>query len=388
MTHRIVQDITIRYRYPVVFTRDVFAPENAALAEILAPEVARHPHPRMLVIVEDAVSEAHPALLYRLACYLRAVAPNIDLVGSPRGIRGGEALKSDRARIDELIRGMAEASLDRHSFVMAIGGGAVLDAVGFAASLLHRGVRMIRLPTTVLSQNDGGVGVKTAINDPCGKNLLGTFAPPFAVLNDLNFLASLPDAEWRAGIAEAFKVAMIKDTAFFDWLDREADTLAARDAAAMERLVVRCAELHLTHIREGGDPFEMGRARPLDFGHWSAHHVEAQTGYQVGHGAAVAIGVALDSLYAVRRGWLPEADAHRLILALRRTGFTLWHEALERRDPRGRLVLFNGLERFREHLGGILCITVPQGVGHCMEISEIDEALMEEALGALRAFAL
>jgi 3-dehydroquinate synthase len=192
-------------------------------------------------------------------------------------VEGGEAIKNDLpgfvGRLDELV----DQRMCRHSVVLAVGGGAVLDAIGLAAALVHRGLRLVRIPTTVLAQNDSGVGVKNAINYRHTKNLLGAFAPPFAVINDLNFLRSLPDAEWTDGIAEAFKVALIKDKA--NSLPGCAPTpppCARATKAPWPTWCRRCAELHLDHIRTSGDPFEFGQARPLDFGHWSAHRLESR----------------------------------------------------------------------------------------------------------------
>ncbi len=379
----LLQDFSVRFTYPVVFTRNVFAPDNRVLPSILACAFTDHPSPRVALLLETAVATAFPSLRAEAEAALATHAPSTQVALSAT-LPGGEAVKSDRAAGEHILHLLADAHLDRHSVVLAIGGGAFLDATGFAASLIHRGVRMIRLPTTVLSQNDGGVGVKTAINDPHGKNFLGTFAPPFAVINDLAFLDTLPNPEWRAGIAEAFKVALIKDALFFDWLCDHAHTLANRDTGAMERLVIRCAELHLHHIRDGGDPFEMGRARPLDFGHWSAHQLEAMTGYRIGHGAAVAIGIALDSFYAAQAGWVTPDDANRLINGLKTAGFQLWHEAMERRDAKGNLELCQGLERFREHLGGKLCLTMPGPLGAATEHYTMDPQRLQAAWTRLR----
>jgi len=388
MNRIIHQELAVTYQYPVVFTHGLFHPTNGVLREILDPAIEHHPNPGMVVVIDDAVAVSFPHLADQVTAYLHDHIPRLRMSAAPCIVRGGESLKSNRPEVDRLVRLMADAQLDRHSFVLAIGGGAVLDGVGFAASLIHRGLRLIRVPTTVLSQNDGGVGVKTAINDPAGKNFIGTFAPPFAVMNDFDLLISLPDEHWRSGIAEAFKVALIKDAGFFDWLCAHALELAARDMNAMEELVFRCAELHLTHIRTSGDPFEMGQARPLDFGHWSAHQLEAMTGYAVGHGQAVAIGIMLDTLYAVHQSWLDAAVADRLFTGLVQSGFVLWHDSLTKHDTAGQLMVLAGLDRFREHLGGMLCVTMPNGVGRSMEISEMDHSVITASLVKLRERAL
>ena len=167
---------------------------------------------------------------------------------------GGEACKNDPEQLFALQGWLQHCHVDRHSCLVIVGGGALLDMAGFAAATTHRGVRVVRMPTTVLAQNDSGVGVKTAINAFGAKNFLGAFAPPFAVLNDYDFIASLPRRDRIAGIAEAVKVAAIRDRAFFDWLDANAEALAAGDDEAMQWMIRRCAELHLNHIGQGGDP--------------------------------------------------------------------------------------------------------------------------------------
>src|SRR5690606_38845412 len=145
--------------------------------------------------------------------------------------------------------------IDRHSYVVAIGGGAVLDAVGLVATTTHRGVRHIRVPTTVLAQNDSGVGVKNGGNLQGVKEFVGTFAAPFAVLNDRDFAMSLPDRDKVAGMAEAVKVALIRDAAFFAWLEQHSEHLATFERDAMATMIRRCAELHMRQIAHGGDPF-------------------------------------------------------------------------------------------------------------------------------------
>ena len=153
-------------------------------------------------------------------------------------------------------------------------------------------------PTTTLSQADSGVGVKNGLNAFGQKNFIGTFTPPFAVINDFNLLATLAPRDKRSGYVEAVKVACIRDANFFDELERDAGQLAAFEPAAMKQLIRRCAELHLDHIATSGDPFEAGSARPLDFGHWAAHKLEQLSDFHICHGEAVAIGIALDVIYS------------------------------------------------------------------------------------------
>ena len=377
------ESLTVSFSYPVVFTRDLFDADNPVLAEELTRPGGPRPH-RAAVYVDANVAASHPGLAGRIAAYFATRPGEIELAAAPRLVPGGEPVKSDMGLLRELMHELTRSGLCRHSYVIAVGGGAVLDAIGFAAALVHRGLRLVRVPTTVLAQNDAGVGVKNGLNTDGGKNTVGTFAPPFAVLNDFSFLATLRDEDWIGGAAEAFKVAIIKDAEFFRFLCGHARALRARDAAAMERLIVRCAELHLDHIRTNGDPFELGAARPLDFGHWAAHKLEGMSDYRIRHGQAVAAGVALDACYARRQGWIAGPEYGAIRAGLAGCGLPLWHDEMARRAPNGALELLQGLQSFREHLGGELCITFPRGIGDRMEVHEIDAPRMEACVEELR----
>jgi 3-dehydroquinate synthase len=374
--HRIDQQIAVDYTYPVIFTRDVFSPANPALAEVLRPAGARQ---RTLVLVDAEVARLTPGLLARIATYAARQASLLDLAAPPLALPGGEACKNDPALVAQVHALIARHRLCRHAFVVAIGGGAFLDAVGYATATAHRGLRLLRLPTTVLAQNDAGVGVKNGINAYGRKNFLGTFAPPFAVVNDFAFLATLSERDQRAGIAEAIKVALVRDRAFFEFLEAQTPFLARFAPATLEWLIIRCAGLHLQHIRDGGDPFERGSGRPLDFGHWAAHALEELTAGELRHGEAVAIGIALDCLYARRQGLLPEADLGRILLLLGALGFDLTHPALARLDPPA------ALAAFREHLGGALAIPLLRGIGETIEVAAIDLPAMRGCIAELLA---
>ncbi len=272
--------------------------------------------------------------------------------------------------------------------MVIIGGGAVLDAVGCAASLVHRGLYQVRLPTTTLGQCDAGLGVKNGLNRFGAKNFFGTFTPPRAIINDSRFLEAQDDRSWRAGISEAVKVAVIKDRAFLMELVQLAPRLAVRDAGSLNRVIRRCAELHLEHITQAGDPFEQGSSRPLDFGHWSAHRLEVATGHRLLHGEAVAIGVALDALYAAQIGRITRWDADLILTILATCGFALYDEVLDLKDADGRRAIYAGLEQFREHLGGELTLAMPDGLGCRQDVHSFDQQACERALGQLRRWRL
>jgi 3-dehydroquinate synthase len=300
-------------------------------------------------------------------------------------VPGGERVKNTDLYVSRIQKAIYKFGLCRHSYLIAIGGGAVLDMVGYAAATAHRGIRLVRVPTTVLSQNDSGVGVKNSINAFGNKNFLGTFVPPFSVLNDVTFLETLKERDWRAGMSEAVKVAALRDPKFFRWIERHASALVARDAKAMEFLIHRCAELHLQHIATSNDPFETGSSRPLDFGHWSAHKLELLTSFRLRHGEAVAIGLALDSTYAHLVGLLPESEWRRMINLLAALGFKLrvpkQFQRLRGRDnPKS---LEHGLTQFREHLGGELTIMMLRKVGVGVEIHTVDDQILKESVETL-----
>jgi len=297
-------------------------------------------------------------------------------------VPGGETVKNDIAHPLSLLRVINDVGLDRQSYVAVIGGGAVLDMVSFAAAIAHRGIRVLRLPTTVLAQADSGVGVKNSINLFGKKNFAGTFVPPFAVVNDLDFLETLDCRDRVAGIVEAVKVALLKDAPFFEEIAANAARVAS-DSAILRRVIERSAELHLQHICGNGDPFELGSARPLDFGHWAAHKLESMTNHRLRHGEAVAIGIALDVAYSVRKGFLPRAVADRIVKVLDTIGFQLWDDALEQRERDGSHTLITGLREFREPLGGELHITLLRGIGSSFEVTDMDEQLILESIDDL-----
>jgi 3-dehydroquinate synthase len=274
------------------------------------------------------------------------------------------------------------ADLDRRSYVVVIGGGAVLDAVGFAAAIAHRGLRLVRLPTSTLAQGDSGVGVKNGVNLFHKKNWLGCFAAPWAVINDAQLLQTLSDRDFLCGFSEAVKVALLKDAALFDELCRSADQIRRREMTAALPIIRRTAMLHLEHITRGGDPFEMLEARPLDFGHWSAHKLESMSGFQLRHGEAVAIGVAVDSVYSSLVHGLPNQDADRVLHCLQRLGISLQAPNLHETET-----LFRGLEEFRQHLGGQLTLTMLRGIGEPLEVHEVDADRMRQSVRFVLAFA-
>ena len=382
----IEQVVEVRYAYPVHFTRRLFDPDNPTLREVVTRDGLGRRR-KLLVVLDQGVAAAYPDLAGQVMAWAAANEDVPQLTRPPMPVEGGEQVKNDTEALDAIQREIDRGGIDRHSFVMAIGGGAVLDMVGFAAATAHRGIRLIRVPTTILSQNDSGVGVKNGVNAFGKKNFLGTFAPPYAVINDAALIERLPDREWRGGIAEAIKVALLKDPAFFRFIEEHAAALRDRDVVAMDHLIYRCAELHLQHIATSGDPFEFGSSRPLDFGHWSAHKLEQISSYAWRHGEAVAIGICLDSTYAWLQGLLPEADWRRILDVFHAAGLpTYAPELLASLDVAGTPgSILAGLEEFREHLGGELTIMLIRGIGTPHEVHEMDESVIIRSMHVLKA---
>ncbi len=365
-------DFNVAFRHRLRFTSDVLGIDSDGFADLLQSSESRTP--RVQFWLDEHVVNANPDLRQRIHAFSRKYAGRFQVIGNPQVVPGGEAVKNDIHILERMLKVLNEADMDRRSYVVVIGGGAVLDAVGFATAIAHRGLRLIRIPTTTLAQADSGVGVKNGVNLFAKKNWLGSFAVPWAVINDRKLLDTLSDRDFRCGFAEAVKVSLLKDAAFFDRLFRDGESIAARGPecwAAIED----SAQWHLRHITSGGDPFEMLEARPLDFGHWSAHKLETMSNFELRHGEAVAIGVAVDTVYSSLVHALPSVDADRVLLALQRLGLLIDHPALQKTDE-----LFDGLEEFRQHLGGRLTLTMLEAIGQPIDVHDIDRSRMADAI--------
>ncbi len=376
------QEFTMNYSYPVHFTHNIFNPDNRLLVDTInrLNENRRH---RIQIFIDSGVADTWPNLNSTINKYFKTYSDTLQLICEPEIVLGGEQAKNLRNSSERVMESIADHHLCRQSFVIIIGGGSVLDIVGLAASLVHRGVRQIRIPTTVLAQDDSGVGVKNGIDAYGVKNYAGTFAPPFGVLIDFDFLKTLNTKYWTGGIAEAYKVAIIKDADFLNYLYEHATDLKNRNQEIMEQVIQRSAIIHLKHIAENGDPFEFGTARPLDFGHWSAHKLEIMSGYELGHGQAVAIGIALDSYYAWQTNHITETEFRKIITALINTGLPIWSSLLERKTSGNELEILSGLDDFQEHLGGELHVTIPAPIGNKIEINEMDKTIIKQAINDL-----
>lgn len=376
----IQQNFEVSYSYKLYSTEHVFSQSNTLLADILHSESALA---RVLFVLDSSVASHHPELEQEIIDYCAADI-KLKLVCRPIIVPGGEQVKNDDQQVRNILEAIEREKICRHSFIIAVGGGAVIDMVGYAAAIAHRGVRLVRIPTTVLSQNDAAVGVKNSINAFGKKNFIGTFSPPYAIINDKQFLKTLDNRDWISGIAEAVKVSLIKDFAFYEYIKSNALALNQRKIDVMEYLIYRCAQLHIEHIASG-DPFESGSSRPLDFGHWAAHKLEHMTNYRLRHGEAVAKGMAIDLVYASLQGFISVKDRDDILHVLRTIGFDLEVSVCSQAEMDELLL---GIEEFREHLGGQLTITLLSGIGNKKNVHDIDKPVMERAIRMLNSLVL
>ena len=379
----IVQRFSVPFAYNVHFTNRALALSNRILVNAICLNKTSELR-RVFAIVDEGLSKARPTLPSELRNYFTAHRDSMKLVAPPLRVPGGERIKDALHWPLQIHKKLHHFHIDRHSVVLTIGGGAVLDMAGFAAATTHRGVRNVRVPTTLLSQADGGLGVKTGINRFKVKNFLGTFTVPVAVINDYDFLRTLPPRHLISGMAEAVKVALIRDQEFFDWLLDHSISLRSHQPSMVASLIKRSAALHLNHIACAGDPFESGSARPLDFGHWAAHRLESMTSYRLHHGEAVAIGIAIDSRYSAEIGLLSDQALDRILRLLDGLGLPSWHRALALKGPDGQLKILRGLDEFTEHIGGNLSITLLKRIGEGTEVDRIDHAVVRRVISWLK----
>ena len=370
----------VPFTHRLRFTNDVLGSDEKVLIDLL--ESSDGQPARVQFWMDRNLANANPEIELKLKQLSGSHPDRIKRVGNIQFVPGGEEIKNDIQVLEKMLKVFNVSDLDRRSYIVVIGGGAVLDTVGFAAGIAHRGIRLIRLPTTTLAQADSGLGVKNGVNLFRKKNWLGTFAVPWGVINDAEMLGTLSNRDFIAGFSEAVKVSLLKDTRFFNSLCRSAALIAERQVESSLDAIRQSAQLHLDHITQGGDPFEMLEARPLDFGHWSAHKLESMSDFVLRHGEAVAIGVAIDTVYSSLALGLPNSDADRILRCLSDLGFSLTDPALHDVE-----LLFDGLEEFRQHLGGRLTLTMLPKIGEPVEVHQINRELMVESITKVRRFA-
>ncbi len=360
------------------FTRNCFEEDWDQVLPLLATDTNKA---RVQFWVDRGVVEANPELKENLERRLLGSQDRLELTSPIHYLEGGEQIKNSAEQIETIFQAIDQDGLDRRSYLCVVGGGALLDAVGYAAGIAHRGIRLIRFPTTTLAQGDSGVGVKNAINAFGKKNWKGTFAVPWGVVNDQSLIAKLPQRDFVAGFSESVKVSLLKSPAAFRFLCDHAKDIANRNWDSVMAAIRSSVLMHLHHITHGGDPFEMQEARPLDYGHWSAHKLEHLTAFRLRHGEAVAIGVAIDTVYSHLVHGLERSDMLATLKVLTDLELPIF-------DPEvGTEAIFDGLEEFRQHLGGRLTVTMLRSVGNGINVHEIDRAAMEESIRIVREYA-
>lgn len=352
-------------RYEVAIGRGLIGEAGARLA----PHLPR----RRTAIVTDA----HVAPLHgdRLKAALEAAGIGAPLIVLPPG----EETKS-WAGLADLSERLLALGLDRGDVIVALGGGVVGDLAGFAAAIYKRGIDFIQIPTTLLAQVDSSVGGKTAIDTPQGKNLIGAFHQPRAVLADLDALATLPVREMRCGYAEVIKYGLLGDPAFFDWLEANGSKVVAGDVDALAFAVGRSVEMKAEIVAE--DEKEAGQRALLNLGHTFGHALEAETGFgeALKHGEAVAIGMAMAFRFSAAQGLCPGQDAIRAERAIAAVGLPTDARALPGWPHRAeRLIAHCAQDKKAED--GKLTFILARAIGDALVAKDVEAA-------ALRAFLL
>lgn len=346
------------------FKRGCLSPAAPELAQMLMRREPSKPA-RAIPVVDSGLLLARPRLLQELGAYARAhnisLCEEALLPGGARARLGEDYAASLRERFHQ-------ASLDRHCHVLALGGGSLQDAAAFAAATYRRGLRLTRLPSTVLSQCATASAMRCGLDALGGKDILGCFAPPFGLLIDTELPETQDERSRRFGVAEALRAALVHDARFFEWLKDQPSPLERAD-----ELTRRAALLGLEHVLHGGDPFEHGQGRRLDFGGWAAPRLE-QAGLT--HGEALAVGMALDTVLSTLLSGLHLAEAQQILQLLEHLGLPLWHEALERLDE-------TALEEYRRQQGGTLAVTLLRRPGGAMLASEVPYNALREAVKQL-----
>ncbi|HEU0276651.1 MAG TPA: 3-dehydroquinate synthase [Rhodanobacteraceae bacterium] len=321
------------------------------------------------------VTDGHVAPLY--AARLRQALARAE--GAPLEIatlvlEAGEAHKNLEA-VARILDALAELGATRDACVLALGGGVVGDIAGFAAACWMRGIDFLQFPTTLLAMVDSSVGGKTGVDHPAGKNLIGAFHQPRAVVADLDTLATLPDRELRAGLAEVVKTACIGDAEFFGWLESHANALLTHDADALTYAIATCCRFKAGVVER--DEREAGERALLNFGHTFGHAIEAETGYDaLLHGEAVAIGMLLAARLSANLGMAVAADAERLRALLTKIGLPV-------RQPTqlagGALLARMRLDK--KNRAGALRLILWRGIGHAEITSDVADDAVLAVLG-------
>ena len=349
--------------YPVLIAEDVFAEGNPAFAGLLK-ELTGSAEPRVLMVADGNVVQRTEGLGTRIGKYVQT--HGIKLAAPPVVLGGGEKIKSDNLQsVLKIVTAALDAKVGANDIVLALGGGTILDVAGYAACQVRGGVKLVRMPTTVASMLDAAFAAEAAVNSPSVKNAMRVPCPPAAVVVDPKFAATVLDGVWRGGIGEAVRHAAVTDGALMKKLAKSAEALKNRDMSVLSEIVQACIE---SRVKKGG----------TDFALWSAHRLEAMSGYKLPHGYAVPIGICIDCAYAVERNLMKEEDQEFICRVLADCGALdgLAHSRHLMTQPES--ILF-GLDAWRLSTGSE-AILVPAGIGKGKLDEGPDRAALEKVI--------
>lgn len=337
-------------------------------ADYLAPHVRSN---QLFIVTNESIAPIYLPIVRRL---LKTLRPDAKVVSFE--LKDGEAEKN-LGSISKLIDSLMEERFNRTATIIALGGGVVGDMAGFTAACFQRGVPFIQIPTTLLAQVDSSVGGKTGVNHPLGKNMIGAFYQPEAVLIDTSVLKTLPPKEFSAGIAEVIKYGLIADGEFFLWLEKNISPLMDLDGDALNFAIRRSCEIKAEVVSK--DERESGIRAILNLGHTYGHAIETQMGYGSWlHGEAVAVGMVMAADLSVRLGWLDKSVHTRLVSLLERSN-------LPTKPPKG----MNGAS-FLDHMmvdkkvvDGSLRLVLLRALGEAIVTSEFDPDVFQQQLESL-----
>lgn len=294
---------------------------------------------------------------------------NVHIVTVP----DGEQYKSFES-FEQILTQLLEMNASRDTTILALGGGVIGDLSGFVAACYQRGIPFIQIPTTLLSQVDSSVGGKTAINHPLGKNMVGAFYQPQAVVIDTNTLSTLPSKEFAAGMAEVIKYGIIYDAEFFDWLEANIEPLKSLNAEALQHAICRCCEIKAEIVAQ--DERESGIRALLNLGHTFGHAIEAEQGYGNWlHGEAVAAGIVLASEVAMQKDWLLETEFRRI-----KTLLEAFDLPVNKPDNMNFDDFMRHMRRDKKVIAGDIRFIIPKGIGTAVVTKDVSEAILRSIL--------
>ena len=363
------------FTHRVVFARNAFGNGGGPLADILR-EGCRE-NPRVLAVVDYNVARQTQGLPGGIAAAMEAAGATP--AGKPVLAAGGEQAKNDGGRTAwALANTMLSAGLSRGDCVLAIGGGAVLDAACFAAAAVRGGIATVRMPTTLLAQCASGCSVSCGVDTPARKNAFSARTSAIATVCDFSFLSSLTPENFRNGIPEAVRTAALHDREFLEWIGENAGKLAVCDAAAAEETVRRSVAAGMRGLAERGAAGSFCR-----FGGWAADRLQETSRWRLWHGYALAMGVCIDTAYAVQKRWLPEEDGDLIGTILHKTGGLYGLERFPQLLDNA-ASLTEGLAEWGENLRGPLAVSYPGPLGEERVETDVDAALYAGIVKELR----